>query len=313
MTNTQLIFKNICRNFPSTSTLAIKILVLIVLLSISGCASTSQYNSLDEVSQSNTAQTNISLQKGGGYYLDDGPGDNPPHDIHLIPDAVPKLETLREVNMRPYEALGQLYEPMTALEPYKKRGMASWYGRRYHGNDTASGEVYDMYAMTAAHPTLPLPSYARVTSVSNGKSVIVRINDRGPFLSDRLIDLSYTAAYKLDIIEAGSGEVIVESILPDEIYQLASANKQAPSAIDSQINGPVAYLQLGAFGTSNNAHDYLSHIQEALPWLSRAVGITEHNGLFKVHAGPYANQMIAQRAANTITQRLSIRPLIVTD
>ena len=183
MMNKISILKNICKNFPSTSILAIKLSVLIVLLSISGCASTSQYNLLDEVGTSSTPQPNISSQQGGGYYLDDGPGDNPPHNIHLIPDAVPKMEQLREANMRPYEVLGQLFEPMTALEPYKERGMASWYGRRYHGNDTASGEVYDMYAMTAAHPTFcRLPSYARVTSVDNGKTVIVRINDRGPFL-----------------------------------------------------------------------------------------------------------------------------------
>lgn len=195
----------------------------------------------------------------------------------------------------------------------KERGTASWYGRRYHGNDTASGEVYDMYAMTAAHPTLPLPSYARVTNVQNGKTIIVRINDRGPFLSDRLIDLSYTAAYKLGIIDAGSGEVIVETILPREIKQIASLNMQKPSTVDNQTNSPAAYLQLGAFGTANNARNYLSHIQERLPWLSRAVGITKQNGLFKIHAGPYANQMIAQQAANTITQRLSIRPLIIFD
>ncbi|MCP5274174.1 MAG: septal ring lytic transglycosylase RlpA family protein [Burkholderiales bacterium] len=314
MINTILILKNICRNFPSTSTLVIKIIVLIVLLSVSGCASTSQYNSLGEVDTSNTPPTNIASQKGGGYYLDDGPGDNPPHDIHLIPDAIPKLETLREVNMRPYEALGQLFEPMTALEPYKEHGMASWYGRRYHGNDTASGEVYDMYAMTAAHPTLPLPSYARVTSVDNGKTVIVRINDRGPFLANRLIDLSYTAAYKLDIIGPGSGEVIVETILPDEIEQFASSNPQlAPLTVKNQKNNPTAYLQLGAFGTAHNARNYLSHIQEKLPWLSKTVGITEQNGLFKIHAGPYANQMLALQAANTITQRLSIRPVVVID
>ncbi|SDZ76666.1 septal ring lytic transglycosylase RlpA family protein [Nitrosospira multiformis] len=164
-------------------------------------------------------------KKGGGYYLDDGPGDNPPADLHLIPDAVPREEPLRASTMRPYSALGKRYKPMTRHERYKTRGMASWYGRRYHGQKTASGEVYDMYAMTAAHPTLPIPSYARVTSVTSGKSVVVRVNDRGPFLSNRLIDLSYTAAYKLDVLGGGSGLVEVESIVPGtgSFTQLATA------------------------------------------------------------------------------------------
>jgi rare lipoprotein A len=153
-------------------------------------------------------------KKKGGYYLDDGPGDNPPADLHLTPDAIPRDEPLRPANMRPYAALGRWYTPMTVLEPYRARGIASWYGRRYHGQKTASGEVYDMYGMTAAHTTLPIPSYARVTNVANGKSVVVRVNDRGPFLSDRLIDLSYTAAYKLDVLGGGSARVEVESILP---------------------------------------------------------------------------------------------------
>ena len=313
--NNKSIFNHIDKKFPSASTLIINIVLPIILLSVSGCASTSQYNPLDETDASIIKRQNISSQKGGGYYLDDGPGDNPPHAIHLIPDAIPKVEQLREANMRPYKALGQSFVPMTSLEPYKEQGVATWYGRRYHGNPTASGEVYDMYAMTAAHPTLPLPSYARVTSVDNGKSVIVRINDRGPFLSDRLIDLSYTAAYKLDIIADGSGEVIVETILPEEIEQLASSTAQYASTTgpDYQEDSSAAYLQLGAFGTADNARSYLSHIQERLPWLGKAVGITEQNGLFKVHAGPYANQMLAQQVANSITQRIAIHPLIVID
>lgn len=175
-------------------------------------------------------------KKGGGYYLDDGPGDNPPTDLHLIPDAVPREEPLRASTMRPYSALGKRYKPMTRHERYKTRGMASWYGRRYHGQKTASGEIYDMYAMTAAHPTLPIPSYARVTSVASGKSVVVRVNDRGPFLSNRLIDLSYTAAYKLDVLGGGSGLVEVESIVPatGSFTQLAAAaSAQRPGSTSS--------------------------------------------------------------------------------
>ncbi|SES64554.1 rare lipoprotein A [Nitrosomonas marina] len=313
----QKIFTQFIRlRFPSFSTLFVKIIVPAVLLSISGCASTSQYNAYNggDISDTSPVQQHIAKQsEGGGYYLDDGPGENPPDDLHLIPNAIPKLEPLREANMRPYEVMGQTFEPMTTLEEYNAQGTASWYGRRYHGNQTASGEVYDMYAMTAAHPTLPLPSYARVTNVENGKTVIVRINDRGPFLSDRLIDLSYTAAYKLDIIENGSGEVIVESILPKEIKRLASTDTRTSRSNEKPRSETGAYLQLGAFGNADNAQTYLSHIQTRIPWLRKVTGITKQNGLFKVHAGPYASHVLARQAANTITQRLAIRPLIVVD
>lgn len=150
--------------------------------------------------------------KRGGYYLDDGPGDRPPADIDAIPDAVPSAEPPLARANRPYVALGQNYTPMTAYQPYRAKGVATWYGRRYHGNKTSSGELYDMYGMTAAHPTLPIPSYVRVSNPDNGRSVVVRVNDRGPFHKDRLIDLSYAAAYKLRLTDQGSGLVEVEAI-----------------------------------------------------------------------------------------------------
>jgi len=155
-----------------------------------------------------------SASKTGGYYKDDGPHERPPANLDRVADAVPRNEPLHKFANRPYEALGQRFVPMTSVQPFKQRGMASWYGKRYHGQKTSSGETYDMYAMTAAHPTLPIPSYARVTSVANGKSVVVRINDRGPFKSERVIDLSYVAAYKLGYIQAGQARVEVEAIVP---------------------------------------------------------------------------------------------------
>ena len=147
----------------------------------------------------------------GGYYKDDGPGDKPPTNVA---DAVPRLEPLHRGANQPYERFGKRYVPLTSLQPFKQRGMASWYGKRYHGQKTSSGEVYDMYAMTAAHPTLPIPSYARVTNVKSGRSVVVRINDRGPFRADRVIDVSYVAAHKLDFIQAGQAQVEGEAIIP---------------------------------------------------------------------------------------------------
>lgn len=157
---------------------------------------------------------------GGGYYKNDGPGSRQVN-IHTVPDAVPRIEPHAPANMRPYKVFGREYVPITSERPFRQKGIASWYGRKFHGNKTANGEIYDMYAMTAAHPTLPLPSYARVTHAKSGKSVIVRINDRGPFHSQRIIDLSYVAAAKLDLIGPGSGPVIVEAITHDDIRQNA--------------------------------------------------------------------------------------------
>ena len=155
-----------------------------------------------------------STSNPGGYYKDDGPHERPPANLDRVADAVPRSEPLHRFANRPYKALGKEYVPMTSLQPFRQRGLASWYGKRYHGQKTSSGEVYDMYQMTAAHPTLPIPSYARVTSTKSGKSVVVRINDRGPFRSGRVIDLSYVAAHKLGYIQAGETMVEVESIVP---------------------------------------------------------------------------------------------------
>ena len=150
----------------------------------------------------------------GGYYKDDGPGANPPANLAALPDAQPRVEPLHRFANRPYEVFGKKYVPLASVQAFKQRGVASWYGKRFHGQKTSSGETYDMYAMTAAHPILPIPSYARVTSVKTGRHVVVRINDRGPFHSGRIIDLSYAAAYRLGFIGAGSGEVEIESIVP---------------------------------------------------------------------------------------------------
>ena len=147
----------------------------------------------------------------------DGPEANPPPDLARVPDAEPTLETIRAGGPnKPYEALGQTYVPITRDKPFSERGLASWYGKKFHGRRTASGEVYDMYAMTAAHPTLPIPSYARVRNPLNGREVVLRINDRGPFHAGRIVDLSYTAALKLGLLR-GVAPVELERITFDDI------------------------------------------------------------------------------------------------
>jgi rare lipoprotein A len=165
-----------------------------------------------------------------GFYQEDGPPDRVPPDLLATVDAVPRDEPLNPYANRPYEALGRSYVPVTSNGPFHQRGIASWYGRQFQGNRTASGEPYDMFAMTAAHRTLPIPSYARVTRVSDGRSVIVRINDRGPFVRDRVIDLSYVAAARLGLAGPGSGEVEVERILPSQIARAASPSVRVPPA-----------------------------------------------------------------------------------
>lgn len=158
----------------------------------------------------------------GGYYQDDGPGDKVPEGLQALPDAEPKIEAYSKRGNRPYVVFGKTYTPITDDQPLTQRGVGSWYGKKFHGQKTSSGELYDMYKMTAAHPTLPIPSYARVTNVANGTQVIVRVNDRGPFHSARIMDLSYAAALKLGYLNKGSSELEVTRILPAEIARMAN-------------------------------------------------------------------------------------------
>jgi rare lipoprotein A len=149
------------------------------------------------------------------YYLNDGPLKNISQaTLDAIPEPVPRRETLNKGTKKPYTVLGTRYVPMTALAPYRIQGIGSWYGTRYHGAKTSTGERYDMLQLTAAHPTLPLPCYVRVTNLENGRSLIVRVNDRGPFLQGRVIDLSFAAAARLGYVNKGSAKVDVELLLP---------------------------------------------------------------------------------------------------
>jgi rare lipoprotein A len=176
----------------------------------------------------------------GGYYLDDGPGDNVPEGLLDMPDPEPQVEPYSKRGNNPYVVFGKRYTPITDERPFRQRGIGSWYGKKFHGQKTSSGELYDMYKMTAAHPTLPLPSYARVTNVTNGKQVIVRVNDRGPFHSSRIIDLSYAAALKLGYLGKGSSQLEVERLLPDDIARIASSKReqQANAAEQTAVQAP---------------------------------------------------------------------------
>lgn len=193
-----------------------------LLALVLGACSSTKYVARPEIELQSSRQPNeqqpSSSGRSGGFYKDDGPGDRPLAELEAIPDAVPKREPLHRWANRPYEIDGSLHIPMRQWSAYRVRGTASWYGRRYHGRNTSNGEIYDMYAMSAAHRVLPLPSFARVTHLASGRSVVVRVNDRGPFIGEREIDLSYAAAQRLGIIRQGAAEVEIELLLPGKDY-----------------------------------------------------------------------------------------------
>lgn len=284
-------------------------------------------------------------RRGGAFYLDDGPGANPPPDLASIPDAEPRSEPLHRFANRPYVVFGRSYTPMTAREPYRARGIATWYGTRYHSRKTSSGEVYDMYQMTGAHPTLPIPSYVRVTNAANGRQVIVRINDRGPFIGERLIDLSYAAAFRLGYVEAGSALVEVEKLIPGVNWTASSIattktavaarpDERAASTLDGAATAGLAlpaaaselparpgtlplassgsgvFLQLGAFADRSNADTFLERIRPELGEAAHLAHLHLSRGLHRVHVGPYASEREARSATDALARRLNIKPLV---
>jgi rare lipoprotein A len=170
----------------------------------------------------------------------DGPGANPPPNLAQVPDAEPRVEPLRNGGPnKPYEVFGRWYTPLTGDAPLQERGLASWYGSKFHGKPTSNGERYDMYAMTAAHKTMPLPSYARVRNPANGREIIVRVNDRGPFHGGRVIDLSYTAALKLGVLNAVA-PVEVERITHEAIRTGAWRASEGSRAVATARPPPVS-------------------------------------------------------------------------
>jgi len=257
--------------------------------------------------------------KHAGNYREDGPPERVPADVLSTPDAVPRAEPLNVFANRPYVALGRTYVPYTSDAPFRQRGVASWYGRQFQGNRTASGERYDMFAMTAAHPTLPIPSYARVTNLRDRRSVVVRINDRGPFVRDRIVDLSYAAAARLGLAGPGSGEVEIERVLPGQVAHAAEgghpvsptpAAAPEPTAVAFAVAPPGAQspaadlrwsVQLGAFKVAANAEALRDRLAlllsspeaQTLPAELRAPRIEYQGGFSRVLIGAIADRAVA--------------------
>jgi rare lipoprotein A len=234
---------------------------------------------------------------------DDAPRN--PIDVSGIPNAVPRPEPLSRYGNPPsYVVYGERYYTLPSSKGYRERGLASWYGTKFHGKRTSSGEPYDLYAMTAAHKTLPLPTYVEVTNLDNGRSVIVKVNDRGPFHEGRIIDLSYTAAVKLGIQGKGTGRVEVRAIdpvapdqVPDDAPVLVqSSDKPSAPAADSQL-----FLQVGAFQEQDNAHRLRNDIESQNVGAVRIVQATTERGTFyKVQVGPLADTAAADRVARAL-------------
>jgi rare lipoprotein A len=228
-----------------------------------------------------------------------------PQNAANIPNAVPRNEPLsRYGNMESYKVYGKTYHTLPSSNGYKEQGTASWYGTKFHGKRTSSGEPYDLYAMTAAHKTLPLPTFVEVTNLNNGRSVIVKVNDRGPFHDDRLIDLSYAAASRLDILPTGTGQVEIRAIDPNETdAALAPADTPADAPTHRIQQNETLYLQVGAFSSRDNAERLQSDLLSQNIGGVRIVEATTDAGtFFKVQVGPLTSHI----DANRVTQELKI-------
>ena len=272
----------------------------------------------------------------------DGPEAVVPANLMQVPNAAPQMEAIRKGGPnKPYEVLGQRYEPMTEDKPLIETGLASWYGKKFHGRPTASGEIYNMYSMTGAHATMPIPSFARVRNPVNGQQVIVRINDRGPFHKGRVIDLSYTAALKLDILR-GVTAVEVERITYDEIRSgawqsdrdaavfasagatdapslsstaavAAAANLRKSPPADGLPSAAAAgfWVQLGAFSKLDGAEAMRRKLVGELEWMAPLLAVFKHSGLHRLQAGPYASRDDASQAAQRVRNILTLAAVVV--
>ena len=234
-----------------------------------------------------------------------------PIDISGIRDAVPRDEPLsRYGNPVSYVVDGHRYYTLTSRNGHVERGIASWYGTKFHGQRTSSGEVYDLYQMTAAHKTLPLPTYAKVTNLQNGRSIIVKINDRGPFITNRIIDLSYAAAAKLGILEYGTGLVKVEAINPSAPPKpVLAASKPAAAAQAAAL-----FLQVGAFKSRDNAKRLGSKLEDAKIGAIHIVEASSASGrIYRVRIGPLSSVDEADRITGNLASQGYGKTQVVID
>jgi rare lipoprotein A len=258
-----------------------------------------------------------------GKDKDWGPSDD--IDMSQVPDAVPRYE-LRTIagNKNPYTILGKTYVLLDDERSYKKRGVASWYGYKFNGERTSNGELYDMFSMTAAHKTLPIPSYVRVTNLENNTSVVVRVNDRGPFHDNRIIDLSYAAAQRLGITQRGTGKVEVEILVPEDDprpplskRKLLAKNSKVTPAIKAPQNtlylSRAGYLQIAAFGVESSAQQYTKNIVEQLAYPVVISSTHDQPILYRVRVGPFKDAQSLEDARNQLQKMNILQSYVVYD
>ncbi len=232
----------------------------------------------------------------------EGPPAQTPDTLEPTPNAVPRIEPLRVGGPnKPYVVHGVRYVPMTTDAPLRERGGASWYGHTFHGRPTASGETFDMWAMTAAHKTMPLPSYARVRNPANGREVVVRVNDRGPFVAGRVIDLSYAAARQLGVLD---------SVTPVEVERLTHDDIRA-GLPDTAAADAGFWLQLGAFKDRAGALQLQRLLQQETPWLAERLALQDDGTWVRVRAGPWLQKQAAEAAAERLADALPLQALVV--
>ena len=247
--------------------------------------------------------TGCGVISSDNYYQNDGPPSNLHSPIHTKPTHIPQVEPFYPPSLRPYTVMGKTYTPMTQDLPYKKEGVASWYGKQFHGNKTAIGEIYDMHALSAAHKTMPLPSYARVTNLENGKSIIVRVNDRGPFLHNREIDLSYAAAIALDYVQKGTARVRVE--------RLTFARIQGSQNINNNTSN-IWQVQVGAFDNKVNALSFIAHVEAILSsnQIPAKVYLDEKNGRYRILVSRGTTEQEARALSAVLHEILGVSSFI---
>ncbi len=297
-----------------------------------------------------SACSSTDASKGGGRYAmanDAPPDDSIVLDPDNIPDAIPTDEPRTAAgNKTPYTVLGETYSVMPESSGYTQTGKASWYGKKFHGHKTSNGEIYNMYKMSAAHKSLPIPSYVRVTNLANGRSGIVRVNDRGPFHSERIIDISYAAAVKLDVVRTGTAHVRIEAIEPStsayaaraadldelpaskskkastkpaaaKLATSSTASTKSTAVVAATADIPIAptasgssatYLQAGAFRNEDSANTLRAKLAELT---GKPVTVDSAQGLFKVRIGPLADHDAVHATSELLVQHNFSKPQVV--
>ncbi|MFT7300503.1 MAG: rare lipoprotein A [Porticoccus sp.] len=257
-----------------------------------------------------------SSSSSGGY----GYGDGPPLkdiDVSGLPDAMPKLEPITKAgNKNPYTVMGETYQLLPTSSGYREHGIASWYGNKFHGRKTSNGETYDMYGMTAAHKTLPIPSYVRVTNMENGRSVVVRVNDRGPFHGGRIIDISYAGAKKLGYSANGTANVEVVAIdprdyQPNAVVQPHIVETPVVVSVKPTIVTDNIYLQVGSFSTQVAADRLSERLQGMSEYPVVIRQSQEPQSLYKVLVGPVEDKVKLLDLSNLLQQSENLSPFVI--